>query len=63
MKISKQTGAVLMGEKANERKLHGRKTENKNSRKSIIKMNHLPLNEKELNEAKFCFFYNEILEL
>ena len=43
------------------RRTHGRWAEIKNSRESLIKMNQLRFNKKELNEAIFSFFYNETL--
>ena len=51
-----------MGEGPNGWKTHKRRTENKNSRKAIIAMSQLPFNYKKLNEAAFCFFFNETLE-
>ena len=52
-----------MREGKNARRTHERRTENKNSLKYFIKINQVPVNYKELNEAIFSFFYNETKEM
>ena len=47
-----------MGEKTCEPR-----TEDKISRKSIFKKKQLPFSQNELNEAIFCFFHYETLEM